>query len=73
MVIACIKVSETIYDLENDPKEKKNVIDVAPEKAEEMKKMLSELQSLGLDSTSNIMSKEEREETARRLRELGYL
>src|SRR3989338_788026 len=67
---------EELYDLENDPSEKKNLIKIKPEIANHMKKQLVRISA---DDRNNIklvgeqMSEDESMKLAERLRTLGYI
>jgi len=71
------KVKEELYDLENDPNERKNIAKKHPEIATELKSKIIEFQSQKLKATAEkkriSFTAEEEKIIEERLRKLGYL
>jgi arylsulfatase A-like enzyme len=68
------KVPNELYDLENDPSERKNIIKEKPEIANELKQKLNSLiMGEDIEFSQERMSSEEEEKILDQLRQLGYI
>lgn len=68
-------IPEELYDLWNDPEEKRNIRKMQTRLAEELKQKIISIQAekLGLETSVRRMSREEEEKMQKRLRDLGYM
>jgi len=67
------KQNLTLYDLETDPKEEKNIAEINPEIINSMEEILSNLKKNSIELLTNEFSKEDENTIEEELKKLGYL